>query len=217
MIEERILQKLQELVARSGGLNITTSGNARDTRHLSECQGWITEALNVIELAVPMPKNAYRRRVEKIGEGPGLGYAQRVASIAEILRALLLDIDAGLLGDLGNKIRAETFDSFLDHAELYLKKGNKNEAGAIAGVVFEDTVRRMYRDKLGDDKDQNLEGLINALASQGVITGQQSKQAKVGSHVRTKATHARWDEFDIEGVESTIQITKRFLREHFGG
>ena len=32
-----------------------------------------------------------------------------------------------------------------------------------------------------------------------------------------KATHARWDEFDLEGVGSTIQITKLFLREHFGG
>jgi len=55
----------------------------------------------------------------------------------------LPDIDRGLLGDLGNKIRAETFDDFLDHAEDYLKRNLKNEAGTIGGVVFEDTIRRV--------------------------------------------------------------------------
>jgi hypothetical protein len=116
----------------------------------------------------------------------------------------------GLLTTLSNRVRAEIFDDFLDHAQLYLKDSRKQEAGVIAGVVFEDTIRRICRDKGIDDKDQKLEYLINALTKQGVITGLQSKQAKVGSHVRTKATHARWDEFDLQSVTQTIQITKRF-------
>ena len=63
----------------------------------------------------------------------------------------------------------------------------------IAGVVFEDAIRRIYRNKIADDdKGKELEELINALARKGVITGQQSKQAKVAAHVRSKATHALW-------------------------
>ena len=89
------------------------------------------------------------------------------------------------------------------------------EAGVIAGVVFEDTIRRIYRNKIADDKGKSLEDIINALAKQSVITGQQSKQAKVAAHVRTKAT--QWDEFDIAGVQDTIQITRRFLSNHLGG
>jgi hypothetical protein len=134
-----------------------------------------------------------------------------------MLRALLPDIDAGLLGDLGNKIRAETFDDFLDHAALYVQKGRKMEAGVIAGVVFEDTIRRIHRDKVADDRGLKLEDLINALAKQSIITGMQSKQAKTAAHVRTKATHAQWGEFELHDVESTIQITKRFLGDHLGG
>ncbi len=95
-----------------------------------------------------------------------------------MLDGLLRDIDAGLLGDLANKVRAETFDDFLDHAEAYLRESRKMEAGVIAGVVFEDTVRRIYRDKVANDKGEHLENLINVLAKQGIITGQQSKQAK---------------------------------------
>jgi hypothetical protein len=87
----------------------------------------------------------------------------------------------------------------------------------IAGVVFEDTIRRVYRDKITDDMGCKLEDMINDLAKNAVITGQQSKQAKVAAHVRTKATHALWDEFDLGGVTDTIQLTKLFLREHLGG
>jgi hypothetical protein len=213
MIEDSIRKKIEELIARSVAI-VGQGAIARDTGHLALSEGWITEALNVIQLAVPSPSNPYRVRIDKSHSG---GAVQRVAVIAQMLRALLPDIDAGLLGDLGNKIRAETFDDFLDHAESFLQDGRKMEAGVIAGVVFEDTIRRIYRDKITDDKGRRLEDVINALAKQDIITGQQSKQAKVAAHVRTKATHAQWDEFDLTGVENTIQITKLFLRNHLGG
>ena len=143
---------------------------------------------------------------------------QRVASVAETLHALLADVDAGLLGDLGDQVRAETFDNFLEHGEAYLGDDRKMEAGVIAGVVFEDTVRRIYRNKIADDdKGKKLEQLINALTTRDVITGQQSKQAKVAAHVRSMATHALWDEFNIDGVQDTIQVTRKFLADHLGG
>jgi hypothetical protein len=40
---------------------------------------------------------------------------------------------------------AATFDDFLDHGAEYLKHGRKNEAAVIANIVFEDTIRRIYR------------------------------------------------------------------------
>jgi hypothetical protein len=132
---------------------------------LALSEGWITEALNVIQLAIPSPNNPYRAR---INGSRGGGAVQRVAVIAQMLRALLPDIDAGLLGNLGNKIRAETFDEFLDHAETYLQAGRKMEASVIAGVVFEDTIRRIYRDKVTNDKGRQLEDVINALAKQDI-------------------------------------------------
>jgi hypothetical protein len=217
MIEENIRRKIQDLIGRAASITASGSGMARNTREISQCQGWIAETLNVIELAIPLPQNAYRRQMERVAQHHGGGMVQCVASMAQILRALLPDMDAGLLGDLGNRIRAEVFDDFLDHAELYRREGRKNESGVIAGVVFEDAIRRIYRNKIGDDKGQKLEDVINALAKQGTITGQQSKQAKVGAHVRTKATHAQWDEFTLEGVENTIQITRVLLGEHLGG
>ncbi len=42
------------------------------------------------------------------------------------------------------QIRGETFDNFLDHAVAYRDCGGKDQAGVIAGVVFEDTMRKIY-------------------------------------------------------------------------
>src|SRR5262249_33802799 len=130
-------------------------------------------------------------------------------------RTLLPDIDAGLLADFGNRVRAETFDDFLDHADAYCKEGEQQAAGVLAGVVFEDTIRRICRDK--GITAENLEQLLNALARQNVITGQQRTQATVAAHVRAKATHALWDDYTLDAVAQTIQMTKTFLREHLEG
>jgi hypothetical protein len=223
MISDTVRLKLQDLIERApslaaGGARTLVGAHPvpRDAHHMAKCSAWITETLNVISYAIPSPENPYRAQIEHAGEGTNI--LQRIASIAETLRALLPDIDAGLLGDLGDQVRAETFDNFLDHGQAYLADDRKMEAGVIAGVVFEDTIRRIYRNKIADDdKGKELEQLINALARKGVITGQQSKQAKVAAHVRSKATHAQWDEFDIAGVQDTIQVTRRLLSDHLGG
>jgi hypothetical protein len=173
--------------------------------------------VNVIEVAIPIESNSYRRRVRELENRAGYAAASKVAAIEACLRAFLPDVDAGLIADFGNKVRAETFDDFLDHADAYRQKDEKQAAGVLAGVVFEDTIRRICRDKNIPNQDEHLEQLINALARKTIITPQQSKQAKVAAHVRTKATHALWDEYDLDGVANTIQLTRTLLREHLGG
>jgi hypothetical protein len=130
---------------------------------------------------------------------------------------LLSDLDAGLIADFGNKIRAETFDDFLEHADAYRQEGQKQAAGVLAGVVFEDTIRRIRRDKGIEEKGEELDKLINALARKTVITGQQARQDRTAGFVRTKATHAQWDAFNLNGVAETITLTRTLLAEHLGG
>ena len=114
--------------------------------------------------------------MRKVTDLDGKDVIRCISSATAILRGFLTDLEAGLLGDFSNKIRAEAFDNFLDHAEIYRQDGKEMEAGVIAAVVFEDTIRRIYRDKINtDDKDKQLDHLINALAARSIITGQQAK------------------------------------------
>jgi hypothetical protein len=210
MLEPALRRKIEQLIRRGTDL-IPRTGVPRNTQHIGLCRGWVTEALNVIEQAIPIEPNAYRVQAKKVSlSGDVLG---QVAAIGAMLTGLLADADAGLLADFGNKIRAETFDDFLEHADVYRQEGQKQAAGVLAGVVFEDTIRRICRDKGIDEKGQD----IDQLARQMVITGQQARQARTAAFVPTQATHAQWDNYDLDGVADTIRITRTLLAEHLGG
>lgn len=67
----------------------------------------------------------------------------RGAKVSALLNRLLKQIEGGLLTTIENHATAATFDDFLDHGTEYLKHGRKDEAAVIAGIVFEDTFRRI--------------------------------------------------------------------------
>lgn len=86
-----------------------------------------------------------------------------VGELAALLRNLLVDAEAGLLTFVADRARAEEFDDFLDHADAYFADGRKNESGVIAGVVFEDTLRRICRKEGVSEKGLKLDGLTAKL------------------------------------------------------
>ena len=110
-----------------------------------------------------------------------------------------------------NHAMALTFDGFLDHAEHYASVIKKNESGVISGVVFEDAVRRICENNQITHKDVKLDSLINELVKIGVFNALKAKRARVAAHVRTKATHAQWDEFQLEDVNATIQFCRELI------
>lgn len=154
----------------------------------------------------------YRAKADELLARPhGWLVNEAVGEMAAVLRALLVDADAGLLASVANQARAEVFDDFLDHADAYLKDERKNEAGVIAGVVFEDTLRRLCRKHDIVEKDAKLDTLISTLSNLGELSPVKAKRARVAAHVRTKASHAQWNEFMPEDVQATITFTRELI------
>jgi len=129
---------------------------------------------------------------------------------------LLEEIDAGLLSTIENHAIAVTFDDFLDHGAEYLKRGRKDEAGVIAGIVFEDTIRRICRTLDIVENGVALETLIADLAKRDVLTALKAKRARAAAGLRTSAAHARWEEFEIGDVTPVIEFTKELIAAHLG-
>jgi polyhydroxyalkanoate synthesis regulator phasin len=166
-------------------------------------------ALNLVRVISPESDGLYRKRAEQLAY---LDYqaVENLGEFGELLSSLLADIKLGLVSSVSNRARAETFADFLDHAEAYQGEDRKREAGVIAGVVFEDSLRRIC-DKYGiAQKGQKLEDLINALVKIGTLNQAKAKRAKAAAHVRTKATHAQWDEFN---VKATIDLTREIIAD----
>jgi hypothetical protein len=185
------------------------------------CLGWMAAAAHVIEIVCPNPSTAYRKQFDalvaewKSFSGPRSGSAPEVVpATTELLRRLLADIEAGLLVNIANKAVAETFDNFLDHAAHYLTADQKNEAGVIAGIVFEDTIRKICRLHEIAENGVNLDKLVTELVNRELLTGLKAKRARASAALRTSAAHARWEEFDAQDVKPVIELTRELLAAH---
>jgi hypothetical protein len=212
-VEQDISARLSQLIAQSGALS---RGNQNDQcvdpAQRAACSAWLTASQNVVHLVLTRPDAPYRKKTDRLAERDhGFLIHHAVAELGAVLQSLLHDAANGLLASVADQARAEVFDDFLDQAAYYAKNSKKQEAGTIAGVVFEDAIRR-YSQRLGiAEKGQKLDTLISELASRNEFTAVKAKRARAAADVRTKATHAQWNEFELDDVLSTIEFTRSFI------
>jgi hypothetical protein len=212
-LEDAIVARIEALVAQGRGLGVGhPEYGSVDEPQRRECAAWLVSAVNIVHRLCSDPSDPYRKHADAImAVDHGYIVNNAVGEMAALLQNLLGDAKAGLIASVADRARAEIFDDFLDHAEAYVADGRKNEAGVIAGVVFEDTVRRVCRKRAIVEKDVKLDQLISVLNKSGELTDVKAKRARVAAHVRTKASHAQWDEFEMNDVNATIQITRELV------
>lgn len=220
-IDDAIRDRISELIEQSQALSVgdgNDSGQCTDDKQIQRCTGWIAAAHNVVHLLCESPSTPYRQAVDRIASlSHGYAIHNAVGELAEILKSLMSDAQVGMLASVADQARAELFDDFLDHADVYYKDSRKNESGVISGVVFEDTLRRICT-KVGiPQMDVKLDVLISELAKQGKLSGMQAKRARSAAHLRTKASHAQWDEFTLDDVRATIDFTRELIASHLDG
>lgn len=209
MIEKRLRDKIAQLIDEADAL----AAMAVETdKGYAEATAWLVETLNVVKLALPDPFQPFRFQIELTARQTMSSV--KVLTIAATLRSLLKDVDRGLVGTITNKIRGETFDDLLDLAVAYRGRDGKDQAGAVVSIVFEDTMRKIYADKIDKVAQPELEQVTIALTKKEVITEEQAAQARAAALVRNKALHANWNGFTMDGVDATIKITKALIEAY---
>ena len=175
---------------------------------------WLAAAQRAIQLACSSNTNPYSdvalRYVSMALNDPRAA----VLGTAALLTRLPEEIDGGLLTTVENHAIAVTFDDFLDHGAEYLKHGRKDEAAVIAGIVFEDTIRRICRVLEIPENGVALEALISELAKQDLLTALKAKRARAAAGLRTSAAHARWEEIQLGDVRPVIDFTRELMAAH---
>jgi hypothetical protein len=175
-----VKERIEELIAEAPQL-------IRDDQR----RAWLVAAQNAIQLACHSGGSPYRTQASELVSKAGYFAPMSVLDMSAMLTRLLEEIEGGLLTTIENHAIAVTFDDFLDHGAEYLKHGRKNEAAVIAGIVFEDTIRRICR-VLGVPEDGvALDTLITELTKREVLTALKAKRARAAAGLRTSAAHAR--------------------------
>jgi hypothetical protein len=137
-----------------------------------------------------------------------------VTQMAALMTRLREDIEGGLLASIENRAIAVTLGTFLDHGAEYLKAGRKDEAAVIAGIVFEDTIRRICRVLDVPENGILLDALISELTKGDVLTPVKAKRARAAAGLRTSAAHARWEQIERSDVKPVIEFTRELMAAH---
>jgi hypothetical protein len=214
-IQHGVLKRLAELVEDAADLRRgEPDGTCLNYEQVQDCRAWIVSALHLVQIACP-EANPYRRRAEHIAAKESDWRVNHdVGELAGMLKNLARDVEAGLLTSVGDKARAETFDDFLDHGRAYLQERRSSEAGVIAGVAFEDTIKRICRKSEIDTTNREVDQLISALVTKGILTKAKATRARAAAAIRNKATHADWKGFDLADVAAAIEITQELVTAH---
>jgi hypothetical protein len=219
-IEARIIDRLEHLIAVGERLRVgdRMTNQVQDEAHRQACSAWFVPAEHVVRMLCSDEVSSYRMKATQVAQADwGYGVNQAVGTMTEVLRHLRDDVQLGLIGGIVASAQAAVFDDFLDHAVHYLEGNKVGPAGVIAGVIFEDTIRRLCTLRGISEKGERLEDLISRLEKAGVLTSVQSKFARAAAGVRTQATHAQWDNFEARDVHRTIDLTKQLISTKLDG
>lgn len=212
-VDDKLRKRIGVLISESPHLFMNADRNIWQATSTLEIgarrEAWLVSARQAIELLSPDRSSPYRKQVDLLCASYFGQADNRVDNVSAILAALLKDIDAGVSSKMVEAARGEVFEEFLDHANYYLssKKDRVGPAGVIAGVVFEDTIRRACVKRGIPEKGEDLDRLITLLKFNDVTAA----RCRTASAVRNKATHAQWDQFTKANVEETIGLTKELI------
>ena len=132
-----------------------------------------------------------------------------------VLKSIKSEVEAGLVGNLELQAQGGIFGDFITLARGSLDE-NKNVAAVLVSAALEDALKRFALQNNLDVADANMEQVINALKSKGLLKDPQASIAKGHKELRKKAFHANWDKIEKASVNSAIGFTETFILENFG-
>lgn len=95
MLEERLVDRIQELIALSEGLRQgkPNYGTLKSEQQRAECSAWLGAAYNAICQACALPGHPYRKTYDDIRSGPLPGAVHvHVGAVGEMLKNILEDV-----------------------------------------------------------------------------------------------------------------------------
>jgi len=131
-----------------------------------------------------------------------------------VARAIKHDLDNGLLVHFKALVQADVFADFLEMGEYLLQEGYKDAAAVIIGSVLEDGLRKIPLTQ-ASGKPMTIEPLNVELAKQDVYSRLVQKQITSWAHIRNKAAHGEFGEYNKEQVKMMLLFVQSFAAEHF--
>ena len=140
------------------------------------------------------------------------------AQLVGVSKSIQHDLTTGFLIDFRSIVQADIFADFLEMGEYLLQEGYKDAAAVIIGTVLEDTLRKLSeRNGLpvtnASGKPLTMEPLNVELAKLEAYSKLIQKQITSWAHIRNKAAHGEFDEYNSEQVQFMLLFVQSFTSD----
>lgn len=226
-IEERIeaevtslVQTGQEMLRKAQTLSSAMAGD-----ELADVASWVTRLGQIIRRLYGEKSQHFETYTTAIATKSFYNlhsnWNAHLSQVVGVAKAIEHDLASGLLNDFKSIVQADIFADFLEMGEYLLQEGYKDAAAVIIGSVLEDGLRKLSeRHGLPITNDSGrpltIDPLNSQLAKQDVYSKLIQKQITSWAHVRNKAAHGEFIEYNREQVQMMLMFAQNFASEHLG-
>jgi len=223
-ISSRVEVEVRDLVQEGVRLNKLISSSPRNigAADVASVSAWITRLGRIVRDLYGTNSQHFETFKRALGEPDFYilhsNYYRHFSQLVGVANTIERDMSFGLIGNVRQVLQAELFTDFLEMGEYLLREGYKDAAAVIIGTVLEDSVRKLC---VGNSiPTSNVEGRpyaldrLNAeLAKADVYSKLVQKQITTWAHIRNKAAHGEYDEYNAEEVSMMLLFVQGFVAD----
>jgi len=220
-ISQKIEKEINDLVS-IGNLVIAEAQTAESSIEgfeLVRISMWVTRIGNIITNLYGATSQYYKNYQATISRSQfylihSNNYKQ-ISIMAGIIRSIQHDFQNNLIGSIRKVLQADIFSDFLEMSEYLLNEGYKDAAAVIIGSVLENTLRKLAEENgivtiKSNGKPLTLEPLNMELSKLDVYDKLTQKQITSWGHLRNKAAHGHYAEYQKEQVQMMLMFVQQF-------
>jgi HEPN domain-containing protein len=196
-----------------------------ETLESKDRQQWYSSVLSLLSLAFSKNSVHYARLDEilknryEYRHRPSMDllhdHESKWEDALSVFKSAKEDFELGFTVNLETTISGEIFGDFVTMAKTSLSNGYKDVAAVLASAALEDALKRFAVLNSLNIDDKNMTEVINALKTQGLVSGPQKSLLESMPKLRNAALHAEWDKLRAEDVSALIGFVEQFLLQKF--
>jgi hypothetical protein len=205
--------KLQYEYLNEQSLQISTNEGRSLINNVATGHEWATSALSLIGATFSRDSIHFQNFQKIYIESERRG--DKFEAMKGVFNSAKKDFEKELNFNFQRSISGEILGDFVAMARASLGEGHKDVAAVLASAALEDALKRFaVLNNLNID-DKNMTEVINALKTQGLVSGPQKSILESMPKLRNAALHAEWDKLRPEDVSALIGFVEQFLIQKF--
>lgn len=216
-IKELIKKYEEEIIPKRKTVDIYLGGfyYSYDKENFDILQKWLISVENI--LGIIFGRDSLQiNRFEEIRGNEKEKFANRIHKIKGLLEGVQEDLENGFL--LGQEfiIANEVFDSVLEEAKFFIDEQKNKDIGAmLLRIVLEDAIKRIARKENIDIENKKISAINDELKTKGIFIQTIWRQNQAWIDIGNNASHGKFEEYNLNQVESFYQGLVNFLLAHF--